>query len=90
MLVHAQWAKAGNFTNTSSGEVANTGATAYSLGLTKAMSKRTHLYTAYHQINNDSAAAYDMTGGNYTSAGAAGVGVGAKVKMMALGMIHNF
>jgi len=31
-----------------------------------------------------------MTGGNYSSAGSAGVGLGSTVKMFALGMIHNF
>ncbi len=87
-LAHAQWGKANNLTGTSAGEIADSGATAYSLGLTKAFSKRTHVYTAYHQINNSSAAAYNMSGGNYTSAAA--VGAGADVKMFALGMIHNF
>ena len=87
-LAHAQWGKANNLTGTSVGEIADSGATAYSLGFTKAFSKRTHVYTAYHQINNSSAAAYNMSGGNYSSAAA--VGAGADVKVLALGMIHNF
>lgn len=86
LTAHGQYSKANNLSNNGS-EVANTGATAYSLGVTKALSKRTHVIGAYHAINNQSAAAYNMGGGNYTSGT---VRAGADVKMMAVGMIHNF
>jgi predicted porin len=84
---HAQWGKANKLQN-SAGDVADSGATAYTLGLTKALSKRTHIYTAYHVINNQANAAYGMTGGNYSSA--ANQYQGADNKIMSLGMIHNF
>ena len=86
MLVHAQYGKANNL-KSDAGDVADSGATAYTLGLTKALSKRTHIYTAYHAINNQVAAAYNMTGGNYASGTSS---QGADIKMYSLGMIHNF
>jgi len=87
LMAHAQYSKAKNLSGTTIGEQTNTGATAYTLGLTNAVSKRTHFYAAYHKINNQSAAAYNMTGGNYASGTSA---AGADVKVIALGMIHNF
>jgi hypothetical protein len=86
-MAHAQYAKANNIKGTTTGEQANTGATGMTLGATKAMSKRTHVYGSYHKITNQSAAAYGMAGGNYASGTAA---AGADTKMIALGMIHNF
>jgi predicted porin len=83
---HGQYSKANNI-KASGVEQANTGATAYTLGLQKTLSKRTHVFGAYHVINNQDNAAYNMTGGNYTSGT---VRTGADIKMMALGMIHNF
>ena len=87
LTAHAQYGKANKVKSLDGAEVADTGATAYTLGLTKAMSKRTHFYTSYHKINNQSAAAYNMTGGNYASGTSR---AGADVKVIALGMIHNF
>ncbi len=86
-MAHAQWAKANNIKNTTVGEVADTGAKGITLGATKAFSKRTHVYGAYHKITNQSAAIYGMAGGNYQSGAAQ---AGADTKMLALGMIHNF
>ena len=86
-IAHGQYAKANNIKGTTVGEQANTGATGITLGATKAMSKRTHVYGAYHKITNQTAAAYGMSGGNYASGTAA---AGADTKMIALGMIHNF
>lgn len=86
-MVHAQSAKANNIKGTTVGEQANTGANSMTLGATKAMSKRTHVYGSYHKITNQSAATYGMGGGNYASGTAA---AGADTRMIALGMIHNF
>ncbi len=86
-MAHAQWAKANNIKGTTTGEIANTGATGVTLGATKAFSKRTHVYGSYHKITNQSAAIYGMGGGNYASGTA---NAGADTKMIALGMIHNF
>lgn len=86
LTLHGQYTKANKIT-ASGVEQADTGATAYTLGLTKAVSKRTHFYGAYHMINNQANAAYNMTGGNYASGTSRN---GADVKAMALGMIHNF
>ncbi len=86
-MVHAQSAKANNIKGTTVGEQVNTGANSMTLGATKAMSKRTHVYGSYHKITNQSAATYGMGGGNYASGTAA---AGADTRMIALGMIHNF
>jgi predicted porin len=87
-MVVAQWGKANNLKDSTGAEVANTGATAYTIGFRQALSKRTHVYTAYHTIKNDSAINYNMSGGNYSSANL--VGNGAQIKMFALGMQHDF
>ena len=87
LTAHAQYGKANRVKSLDGDAVADTGATSYTLGLTQAMSKRTHFYTAYHKINNQGAAAYNMVGGNYASGTSR---TGADVKMLAIGMIHNF
>ena len=86
LTAHGQYSKANNI-KASGVEQADTGANAYTLGLTKAFSKRTHVYGAYHKITNQANAAYNMTGGNYASGTSR---TGADVKQFALGMIHNF
>ena len=86
-IAHGQYAKVGDIKGTSSGDQADTGAKAYTLGATKSFSKRTHVYGAFHKITNQANANYNMVGGSYNSAVSAN---GADVKMIALGMIHNF
>ena len=87
MLI-AQWGKANNLKDSTGNELASTGASAYTIGYRQALSKRTHWYTAYHTIKNDANINYNMSGGNYSSA--ANVGNGAQIKMIALGMQHDF
>ena len=87
MLV-AQYGKANSLKNTAGTEQTDTGATAYTIGFRQALSKRTHVYTAFHTIKNDKNINYNMSGGNYTSA--ANVANGAEIKMYALGMQHDF
>ena len=48
-------------------EIANSGATAYTVGGIMRLSKRTHAYAAYHMITNGANAQYGMGGGNYGS-----------------------
>ena len=86
-IAHGQYAKVGNIKGTSAGEQSGTGAKAYTLGATKSFSKRTHVYGAFHKITNEVNANYNMAGGSYNSAVSAN---GADVKMLALGMVHNF
>lgn len=86
-IAHAQYAKVGNIKGTTAGEQAGTGAKAYTLGATKSFSKRTHTYLSYHSITNEANANYNMSGGAYNSGTSAN---GADVKVMAVGMIHNF
>ena len=84
----AQYGKANSLKNVSGVEQAGTGATAYTLGYRQNLSKRTHLYTAYHTIKNDANINYNMSGGNYSSA--ANVANGSTIKMLAVGMQHDF
>jgi predicted porin len=86
-MLHGQYSKANNIKDNTGASVANTGASAVTLGATKSFSKRTHMYGAYHVINNNDNAAYNMTGGSYNSGTS---NLGADVKMFSLGMIHNF
>jgi hypothetical protein len=86
-MAHAQYSKVGNLKGTTAGDVKDSGATAYTLGATKSLSKRTHLYGSYHMIKNQAAATYQMNGGSYQSGTPA---AGADTKIMSLGMIHNF
>ena len=88
LMAHGQYSKANNIKAGSADvEQVNTGATAYTLGVTKALSKRTHLLGSYHMIKNQENAAYNMTGGTYHSGTSR---TGADVKILAIGMIHNF
>ncbi len=87
MLV-AQYGKANNLKNAAGNDQDGTGAKAYTIGFRQALSKRTHVYTAYHTIKNDANINYNMSGGNYSSA--ANVANGSQIKMFALGMQHDF
>jgi predicted porin len=86
MLI-AQWGKANALKDASGNELANTGANGYTLGGLQRLSKRTHVYAAYHVIKNQSGGIYNMTGGNYASATS---NPGADVKVLALGLQHWF
>ena len=68
-------------------EIANSGATAYTVGGIMRMSKRTHAYVAYHSIMNGVNANYGMTGGNYGSSTPAN---GQQITTTAIGLQHWF
>jgi len=92
VMAIVQYGRANNVTGAatagnSTAEIADSGATAYSLGGIYRLSKRTHVYGAMHQIQNGVAAAYGMSGGNYQSGTNA---YGSTVNMTALGLQHNF
>ena len=87
VLAIVQYAKANNMTNYNGAEVADSGATGYSLGGIYRLSKRTHVYGAVHQIQNGIAANYGFSGGNYQSGTN---GAGSTVNITALGLQHNF
>jgi hypothetical protein len=87
-MFHGQYAKANALKDAAGTEVADSGAKAYSLGVTKHMSKRTHFMASYHLTKNQAAAGYNMPGGNYTSF--ATVAQGTEIKAISLGMVHQF
>jgi len=64
----AQYSRANNVTGTAAGDIADSGATAYTLGATYEMSKRTRLYAVYANIQNNANANYNLNGGNWSSA----------------------
>jgi len=68
-------------------EIANSGATAYTVGGIMRLSKRTHAYAAYHSIQNGVNANYGMTGGNY---GSSTVANGQQITTTAIGLQHWF
>ena len=68
-------------------EIANSGATAYTVGGIMRLSKRTHAYAAYHSIMNGVNANYGMTGGNYGSSTPAN---GQHITTTAIGLQHWF
>jgi len=86
-MFHAQYAKANNL-QTPAGEVASSGASAYTLGLTKHLSKRTHLVGAVAAITNQDAAGYNMDGASYR--GAKFIAQGSDPKAYSLGVVHQF
>jgi hypothetical protein len=89
-VAYAQFATLDRFDHVTLGSQANTGSSAYSLGLRQNLSKRSWVYASYNVVNNEAAAFVNMSGGGYSSAGAAGVGAGADQKSLALGLFHNF
>jgi hypothetical protein len=74
-------------TGQSGSEYADSGATAYTLGGTYRLSKRTHLYGAMHSIKNDANSNINMSAGGQSSGT---ITNGATVNLTALGLIHNF
>jgi len=84
----AQYGKQGKRSYSDTTVQTENGATGYTLGGLKRLSKRTHLYTAYHVIKNGDNGTYNMNGGNYASAAA--VGAGSQVKILAFGLQHWF
>jgi hypothetical protein len=87
MMLVANYAKMDNITDTVSGEIADSGATAYTLGGLYRLSKRTHVYAAVHNVRNDKAASYGMSGGSYQSFSPA---AGSTLSVTSLGLQHNF
>ena len=68
-------------------EIANSGASAYTIGGIMRMSKRTHAYVAYNQVTNGANAQYQFSGGNYGSSIGAN---GQQITTTALGLQHWF
>jgi len=75
------------------GDIADSGVRGITLAGKYFLSKRTGVYVSYSNVKNDDAAFADMNGGGFSSAGAGGLpaaSAGADVKVMAVGVIHNF
>jgi hypothetical protein len=68
-------------------EIANSGASAYTIGGIMRMSKRTHAYVAYNQLTNGANAQYQFSGGNYGSSIGAN---GQQITTTAIGLQHWF
>jgi predicted porin len=87
VMLLANYAKMDNITDTVSGEIADSGATAYTLGGLYRLSKRTHVYAAVHNVRNDKHINYGMSGGSYQSFTPAN---GSTLSVTSLGLQHNF
>ena len=88
VVLLGQYAKADKRSYSDATAQTENGASAYTLGALKRLSKRTHVFTNYSVINNDAAGTYNLSGGNYASAN--GVSAGSTVKTMAFGLQHWF
>jgi predicted porin len=80
--------------DTSAGELPDSGVRGITLAGKYFLSKRTGVYLSYNNVRNDENVASDLTGGGFSSAGAAGIissgSLGADIKSIAVGVIHNF
>ena len=80
----AAYTKLGNI-----GNVANTGASQYSVGLDHSFSKRTTVYALYSKLNNNTLANYSLSS-NGTAGASSSVGAGSSPSVVALGIAHSF
>ena len=87
VTLFGQYARANNITGTTSGEIADSGASSYTLGATYRFSKRTHLYGVYSQYANQANATYNSGGGQWNSNTAF---AGSLVSTMGVGIQHDF
>jgi len=87
-IVIGQYVKQGNVKDYTGAAVNDTGSTAYSLAFRKELSKRTSISTSYNVINNDAKNNIMANGGGQASV--AYVPLGASVKVIGLGIQHNF
>ncbi len=87
-ILMGQYVKQGNVKNVSGASIADTGSTAYSIAYRKDLSKRTSLSASYNVINNDAKNNMMSNGGGQASV--AYVPMGAQVKVIGLGIQHNF
>ncbi len=87
-IVMGQYVKQGNVKDYTGAAVADTGSTAYSLAFRKELSKRTSISTSYNVINNDKYNNIMANGGGQASV--AYIPQGATVKVIGLGILHNF
>ncbi len=72
---------------------AGTDATAYMLAIKYHFSKRTGVYASYNQVRNGANQIVDYSAAGYSSGGASGIpatAAGADLRVIGLGMVHNF
>lgn len=85
---YASYGVLNNLTGTgTNADLNDSGATAYSIGIRKELSKRTAVFANYGQINNAAAGTYAPTGGSFTPVTAS---AGADPTYYGVGMMHNF
>jgi len=87
-IVIGQYVKQGNAKNFAGTTLNDSGSTAYSLAYRKELSKRTSISTSYNVINNDKYNNMMANGGGQASV--AYIPQGATVKVIGLGILHNF
>ena len=90
MTVYASIFTLGDFTHTTRGSVAETGASSWAVGLRYNLSNRTHLFGSMSQVTNGQLNAVNMSGGGYGAAAAAGMSPGVDQSSTAIGILHNF
>jgi predicted porin len=76
-----------------SGDIADSDVKGITLGAKYFLSKRTGVYVAYHNVDNGRAAFADLNGGGMSSDNTGtltSTNAGADVKILAVGIMHNF
>jgi predicted porin len=86
--LHGQYAKVGNIKNAAGATVADTGATAYAVGVRYELSKRTAITSSYNIIDNAAKNNLNISGGGQSST--ATIGAGANLKVLRASIQHQF
>jgi predicted porin len=89
----AQYAFSSEVKGISGADTSNTKVKGFTLAAKYFLSKRTGAYVSYSSVTNQANAFGDLSGGGFSSAGAAGLSAtneGADPRIMAVGVMHNF
>jgi predicted porin len=93
----AQYYRAGEVESSAGGEIPGSKSNAYTLAAKYFLSKRTGVYLSFNHVKNEANAFKDFSGGGISSATGTGNATGlpaadrgADVRIIALGVMHNF
>jgi predicted porin len=94
LMLIAQYGRTGNVSGSSAvGGMGATGMNTYTLAARYNFSRRTGVYASYIALNNSANSYSDIWGGGYSSAANArltGTNIGADVRILGVGVMHNF
>ena len=88
--LYGVYARADNVTGATGADTSGTAVKGFTLGAKYHFSKRTGAYVSYNKLTNSANAYADFGGGGYSSGNLAVANEGADVKILAVGLMHNF